>query len=127
MSDDMETDNKFEKLKVWQLAHQLTLNVYRITKNFPRDEHYSLCDQIKRSSSSIPANIAEGNERKTTKEFTQFLYNAKGSLAETKYHLLLAKDLNYISIEEYQKLSQQTSDISKMLSSLIKYLKKTEI
>lgn len=120
----METDNKFEKLKVWQQAHDLTLNIYKITKKFPKDEHFSLCDQIKRSASSVPANIAEGNERKTTKEFTQFLYNAKGSLAETKYHLLLAKDLSYISIDEYQKLSQQTSDISKMLCALIKYLKK---
>ena len=117
------TDNQFEKLKVWQVAHQLTLDIYKITKNFPKDEKYSLVDQIKRSTSSIPANIVEGNERKTKKEYIQFLYNAKGSCAETKYHLFLSKDLGYLSLDDYQYLNNKTIEISKMLSSLINYLR----
>lgn len=119
-------DNKFEKLKVWKLAHEMVLEIYKSTKNFPMEEKYSLVDQIKRSSSSIAANIVEGNERKTKKEFVQYLYQAKGSCAETKYHLLLSRDLGYINPDDYQKLANMTIEISKMLSSLINYLK-TEI
>jgi len=116
-------DNKFEKLKVWQLAHKTVLEIYKLTKNFPIEEKYSLTDQIKRSSSSIAANIVEGNERKTKKEFVQYLYQAKGSCAETKYHLLLSRDLGYLNVENYQKLVGMTIEISKMLSSLINYLR----
>ena len=116
-------DNQFEKLKVWQIAHQLTLDIYKITKKFPKDEKYCLVDQIKRSTSSIPANIVEGNERKTKKEYIQFLYNAKGLCAETKYHLLLSKDLNYITKIEYYSANQKLIEISKMISSLINYLR----
>jgi four helix bundle protein len=117
------SENKFEQLKVWQLAHQLTLEIYKITKNFPRDEKYSLADQIKRSASSVPTNIVEGNERQTKKEYLQFLYTAKGSLAETKYQLLLAKDLDYISLDKYRQLTDLANQIGKMISSLISYLK----
>lgn len=105
------------------MAHQLVLDIYKLTKNFPNEEKYSLVDQIKRSSSSIPTNIVEGNERKTKNEYIQFLYIAKGSCAETKYHLLLSKDLGYISQINYQDLNNKTIEISKMLSSLINYLK----
>lgn len=116
-------DNKFEQLKVWQKAHQLVLDIYKLTKQYPKTETYSLIDQIKRSSSSIPTNIVEGNERKTKSEYIQFLYVAKGSCAETKYHLLLSRDLNYISSSQYQCLNNQIIEISKMISSLINYLK----
>lgn len=116
-------DNKFEQLKVWKTAHELVLEVYKVTKNFPQEEKYSLVDQIKRSSSSIAANIVEGNERKTKKEFVQYLYQAKGSCAETKYHLLLSRDLGYLNIADYLKLAGMTIEISKMLASLINYLK----
>lgn len=117
------TDNKFEELKVWKLSHEVVLEIYKLTKNFPQEEKYSLVDQIKRSSSSIAANIVEGNERKTKKEFVQFLYQAKGSCGETKYHLLLSRDLGYLDIENYQKLNQKMIEISKMLSSFINYLR----
>ncbi len=115
--------SNFQELKVWQKAHQLVLEIYKTTKKFPSEEKFSLVDQIKRSSSSIPTNIVEGNERKTKNEFIQFLYISKGSCAETKYHLLLSKDLNYISDQDYEKLNQQLTEISKMISSLINYLK----
>jgi len=116
-------ENKFEELKAWQKSHQLVLDIYKIIKKFPTEEKFSLVDQIKRSSSSIPTNIVEGNERKTKNEFIQFLYVSKGSCAETKYHLLLAKDLDYISESEYQNLNQQLTEVSKMISGLINYLK----
>ncbi|MFA6518262.1 MAG: four helix bundle protein [Candidatus Shapirobacteria bacterium] len=120
----METEqNSFENLRVWQLSHQLTVEVYKATKTFPPEEKYSLTDQVKRSSSSVATNIVEGNERQTKKEYIQFLYTSKGSLAETKYHLLLAKDLGYIKILEYNHLIEMSNQIGKMLNSLIKYLK----
>jgi four helix bundle protein len=119
------TDNKFEELKVWKVAHELVLEVYKVTKSYPKEEKYSLIDQIKRSSSSVAANIVEGNERKTKNEYLQFLFQAKGSCAETKYHLLLSRDLGYIDSEKYIQLNTKAIEISKMLSSLINYLKQT--
>ena len=116
-------ENKFEELKSWQKSHQLVLDIYKIIKKFPAEEKFSLIDQIKRSASSIPTNIVEGNERKSKNEFIQFLYISKGSCAETKYHLFLSKDLGYISESEYQNLNQQLTEISKMISGLINYLK----
>ena len=113
----------FRNQKVWQLAHELTLKIYQITKKFPPEEKYSLVDQIKRSSSSIAANIVEGNERRTKKEYIQFLYTAKGSCVETKYHLLLAKDLGYITESEYENLSSINIEVSKMLAGFINFIK----
>lgn len=111
------------KLEVWKLAHQLTLEVYRISKNFPSSEMYGLTSQIRRSSSSVPTNIIEGQGRQYQKEFIQFLYIAKGSLEETNYQLFLAKDLKYISDEEYNKLFEICKRIKMMLYKLIKSLK----
>jgi len=118
-------ENSFEKLKVWQLSHKLVLEIYKLTESFPSGERFSLVDQIRRSASSVPTNIVEGNERKSKKEYIQFLYTSKGSLAETRYHLLLAKDLEYISEEKYNSLISNAVEISKMLSALIKYLRST--
>ncbi|MDO8609385.1 MAG: four helix bundle protein [bacterium] len=115
--------NPFEKLDVWKLAHQFTLNIYKITSSFPKDEKFSLVDQIRRSSSSIAANIVEGNEKKSNKEFLQFLYTAKGSLAETKYFLILSRDLQYLTIQDYEKLLINADNIGKMINGLMKYLR----
>ena len=116
--------NSFEKLIVWEKTHQFVLEIYSITKEFPSDEKYLLVNQIRRSSSSIAANIVEGNERKSKKEFIQFLYTAKASLSETKYHLLLSKDLNYLYKNIYVKLNVQANEIGKLINGLINYLKK---
>ncbi len=96
--------NKQENLIVLEKAHILTVKIYKLTEKFPPVEKFRLIDQLCRSMSSVPANIAEGNARQSNKEFIQFLYQAKGSLAETQYHLRLAKDLNYIKISEYDQL-----------------------
>jgi len=111
------------KLEVWKLSHQLTLDVYKVSTRFPSSEMYGLTSQIRRSSSSIPTNIIEGHGRQHKKEFIQFLYIAKGSLEETNYQLFLAKDLAYISNEEYVKLFELCTRIKMMLYKLIKSLK----
>lgn len=115
--------NQFEKLKAWQEAHQLVLEIYHLIKTFPKEEKYSLVEQLRRSVTSVPTNIVEGNARKSKKEYIQFLYMAKGSLEETKYHLLLARDLNYINSRKYISLINKCEVIGCLLSGLIKYLR----
>lgn len=118
-----EMANNFENLKVWKKSHQLVIEIYRVTKSFPSDEKFRLTNQLCRSAASVPANIVEGNSRKHPKEFLQFVNTAYASLEETKYHLLLAKDLGYLKNSQYETLMKQASEISKMLNALNKYLK----
>jgi four helix bundle protein len=113
-------------LEVWKKAHSLTLDVYRITTGFPKSEMYGLTSQLRRASSSVPANIVEGQSRNTTREYIQFLYNSRGSLEETRYFLLLAKDLKYINSEEFEMMEGQGIKVSTMLNNLIKSLKKLQ-
>ena len=112
----------FRDLKVWQKSHQLTLDVYKLSAKYPREETFNLVSQIKRSSSSIPTNIAEGCGRKSDKDFSRFLYISFGSANELEYQMLLSKDLDFISAEDYEKIQLQTEEIKKMLSALIKTL-----
>jgi four helix bundle protein len=86
----------FKKYDIWQLSHELTLEVYKITSIFPKEELFGLTSQIRRAVSSIPTNISEGCGRNSDKEFNQFLNIALGSASETEYLLTLSKDLNYI-------------------------------
>ena len=120
---EQRTVNMECKLQVWKLAHQLTLDVYRVSKQFPSSEKYGLTNQVRRSASSVPTNIIEGQGRQYKKEFIQFLYIAKGSLEEANYQLFLAKDLEYISNVEYVKLFDLCTRIKMMLYKLIKSLK----
>ena len=109
-------------LEVWKLAHQLTLDVYKITQGFPKAEQFGLTSQVRRSVSSVPTNIIEGQARQYKKEFIQFLYVAKGSLEETNYHLYLSKDLGYITETDYTFLFELCTRIKMMLYKLIKSL-----
>ena len=93
----------FRKYTVWQKSHQLTLDVYKLSAKYPREETFNLVSQIKRSSSSIPTNIAEGCGRKSDKDFSRFLYISFGSANELEYQMLLSKDLDFISAEDYKK------------------------
>jgi four helix bundle protein len=88
----------YKELIVWKKAFALTLEIYKATRNFPKEEQYVLISQMRRSAISIPSNIAEGANRRTTKEYIQFLQVAYGSAAELETQLLLAKELNYLSI-----------------------------
>jgi|SRR5690606_5370470 four helix bundle protein len=110
----------FHALVVWQKSHQLTLKIYLITLKFPKEELYGLISQIRRSSSSIPTNIAEGCGRNSNAEMKRFLIISSGSASELEYQLLLARDLNYISEVSYKELSDLTIEIRKMIYSFIK-------
>lgn len=97
----------FEDLKVWQKSHELVLEVYKVIQLFPSDEKFGLTSQIRRSAVSVAANIVEGSKRQHLKEYIQMLYIAQGSLSETNYYLLLAKDLNYLTDKNYQELKPE--------------------
>jgi four helix bundle protein len=112
----------FRDLKVWQHAYELTLNLYRTTKRFPKEEIFGLTSQIRRAAASVPANIAEGYERNHRKEYIQFLFIAKGSLGELDTYLLLARDIGYISTADYNQLNTTRHATMKMLQGLIRSL-----
>jgi four helix bundle protein len=113
----------FRTLKVWEKSHQLALAVYKVTKNFPKDELYGLTAQIRRASMSIPTNIAEGCGRHTDADFARFLQIAMGSASETEYQLILARDLEFLGSQEYEKLQSEVEEVKRMLASLIKTLR----
>jgi four helix bundle protein len=115
---------KFEDLKVWQLGHEFVLEIYKITKNYPKGELFGLISQIRRAAVSAPANIVEGYYRNTTKELIRFLYNSRGSAGEVTYFLLLSRDLGYISEVEYIKLRGDYEKLLRMLKSMINKLEK---
>ncbi len=113
----------FRELKVWQKAHQLTLTIYRITARFPREELYGLTSQLRRASSSISANLAEGCGRNGDAELARFCGIALGSASEVEYHLLLAKDLDLIGAKDYHDLAQLATEVKRMLTGLLQKLK----
>lgn len=108
----------FRDLQVWHKAHQLTLTVYRLTKTFPREERYGLTTQLRRSSSSVAANLAEGCGRNGDAELARFCSIAMGSASELEYHLLLARDLNLLDAADYTALANQTTEVKRMLTGL---------
>jgi four helix bundle protein len=113
----------FRKLKVWEKAHVLTLDVYQASKSFPRDEIYGLTSQMRRASVSIGANIAEGSCRRGDVDFARFLQMAAGSASEVEYHLLLARDLNLLEASDNQRLSEEAVEVKRMLASLMQKLR----
>jgi four helix bundle protein len=112
----------FRELKVWQKAHQLTLAIYQATASFPREERYGLTSQLRRACSSIAANLAEGCGRNGDAEFARFCSMAMGSASELEYHLLLARDLELIKPAGYQDLAVRTTELKRMLTSLLQKL-----
>jgi four helix bundle protein len=110
----------FRNLDVWSKAHELTLAIYRITEMFPDDERFGLTSQLRRCAASIGANLAEGCGRGSDADFGRFVQIAIGSSSEVEYHLLLARDLNYISNEAYAQLDEGITRIKRMLSSLLR-------
>ena len=113
----------FRQLRVWQKAHELTLEVYRATARFPREETYALTSQIKRAAASIGANIAEGCGRGSDADFSRFLLMAMGSASELENHLQLARDLDFLSEADFKRLNDATTEIKRMLASLLKTIK----
>ena len=113
----MEKIKNFQDLKVWQKSHELALNVYKLTKNFPPEERFGLVSQMRRAAISIPANIAEGFKKRGTKDKINFYNISQGSLNELEYYMILVKDLGYLEcVPEVESL---VNEIGKMLSGVI--------
>ncbi len=113
----------YNELDVWKECRKLVTKVYRITKNFPKDEIYGLTNQIRRSSISIISNVAEGTGRNTTKDALQFFYISRGSLFEAEAQLIIAKDLDYITEKQLKEILLQFTTCKKLLNGFINYHK----
>jgi four helix bundle protein len=126
VTSDRRTDEirNFEDLEIWQEAHSLTLKIYKMTKKFPQSELYGLTSQLRRSAASVAANIVEGHSRNTTKEFIKYLFNARASVAETEYHLILAKDLGYVNQNDFCQIRERYQVLGRRINALIKSLKR---
>ena len=109
----------FRQLKIWEKSHSLTLRIYQITQTFPKEELFSLTSQMRRSSSSIPTNIAEGCGRGSNMDYARFLQIAVGSSYELDYQILLAKDLKYIDNAIYAELNNEISSLQKQIVALM--------
>jgi len=109
---------------MWQRSHQLTLDIYRITREqFPKEELFGQTNQIRRASASIPTNIAEGCGRNSRAELAQFLNIAAGSASEVEYEILLAKDTGFITIEQFNSLSKEICEIRSMIKKYMSQLR----
>jgi len=122
----MDKIKSVEELEVFKKSHNLTLNVYRVTKKFPPEEKFGLVTQIRRAAFSICTNLMEGSHRLGKREFRQFVGIAKGSVGELKYHLFLAKDLGYLTQDDFALFGSEAETISKMLNGLANSLAKIE-
>jgi four helix bundle protein len=116
----------YKDLQVSQKAYQLCLEIYGVTKSFPKGEAYGLTSQIRRAAVSIPSNIAEGYGRKTTPDYLKSLYIAYGSNCELETQVLLAKDLGYTNGEDAERLLGAVGDVERMLKALIKSLERKQ-
>ena len=114
--------NGFRDLKVWELGKKLALDVYSSSKNFPKDELFGLTSQMRRAAVSIPSNIAEGFNRYHSKDYRRFLYIALGSCAELETQTEIAFELEYLRMEDKDKLLENIDHESRMLNNLIKKL-----
>lgn len=119
--------DKIEDIVVWQLAIELTNAIYTITNNNVFNKDFALRDQIRKSAISVPSNIAEGFERNSTNQFLYFLVIAKGSAGELRTQLLIAKNQNYISQSEFEKINKDAFEVSKKLGAFITYLKEFKL
>ena len=113
----------YQDLKVWQKSHQFVLAVYQLTNDFPKTEIFGLTSQMRRATVSISANLAEGCGKNSMLDIANFFQISLCSLHETEYYLLLSKDLNYISLEMFDKRNSEIREIKAMLISLIKKIR----
>lgn len=107
----------FQGLLVWEKGHHFVLEIYKVTREFPLEEKFGLAGQMRRSAVSICANLAEGY-KKSRKDFLRFIKIAEGSLEETKYHLILSRDLVYCNEIQFNALFDRANEIGKMLHGL---------
>ena len=119
VGSNLTSIRSYRDLKVWQKSMDLTVRTYEITRGFPSEERYGLTSQMRRSAASVPANIAEGRERRSTGEFLQFMGIARGSLAELETFLTLSERLRLIRSEIGDSLMGECAEINRMLESLM--------
>jgi four helix bundle protein len=119
----LSTIKSFEDLPVWQDARKFTNKIYTLTNKFPKEELYGLISQIRRAAVSIMSNIAEGFDRRSDKELTNFLSIARGSSSEVQNDLYIALDLNYISQVEFNQFYQEAKKIAQQINGLMTYLR----
>ena len=112
----------FRQLEVWKKSHVLTLDIYRLTAEFPTTERYGLCSQLQRAAASIGANLAEGCGRESDTDFRRFVQIACGSACEVECHLLLARDLGLLSQDNYHSLDDRINEVKRMLTGLSRHL-----
>ena len=112
----------FTDLEAWKEAHLLAIEIYRITKSFPKEEMFGLTNQMRRAAVSIGSNIAEGFSRNTLKDKAQFYAIAKGSATELESQLLLSKDISYVSNDDFTQVSRSIEQVGRLITGLVKYL-----
>ncbi|MBI4692211.1 MAG: four helix bundle protein [Candidatus Terrybacteria bacterium] len=112
--------NDFDDLEAWKKGHQLVLEIYKITKEFPKEEKFGIISQLQRASSSITANVAEGFSRYHFNDKSRFYYQARGSVSEVKNFLLLAKDLDYLDSKTLESLIEITNTTQRLINGLIR-------
>jgi four helix bundle protein len=112
----------YRKLQVWTKAHQLTIDIYRISVDLPKSELYGLQAQMRRASASIATNLAEGSGRSTDRDFARFVTHAIGSACELEYQLTLSQDLGYLDEAEVRPAQAQISEVRRMMRSLRQHL-----
>jgi len=109
----------YRKYKVWELGHEVALSIYKVTKEFPEEEKFSMVSQMRRAAYSVPSNISEGCGRESDSEFKRYLVIARGSASELEYFLILSKDLNYLKEELYEVLFDKVNMVRRSLNNLI--------
>ena len=114
----------FKELKVWNNAYALSLAIYEKSRSFPKEEIYGLTSQLRRAAVSVGANIAEGCGRRSDREFVRFLQIARGSASEMEHHLLLARDLKFLTAQVHQEFEKKVMEVQRMLTSLVTAIEK---
>ena len=124
MSENLQKRKKgFQKLFVWEKAHELALEIYKMTRAFPNEEKFGLTSQLRRAAVSIPSNIAEGHALESDPQFLRHLRIAKGSLAEVEYQLLLAIELEYLTTVQYNNLENKRREVGYLLYRFMETIK----
>tara|TARA_R110001599_G_scaffold151792_5_gene336789 strand:+ start:22 stop:390 length:369 start_codon:yes stop_codon:yes gene_type:complete len=113
----------FKELEIWQKGHEMAIDIFNLTKTFPSEEKYGLISQMRRSSQSVPTNIAEGCGRNSQKELLRFCSIAMGSASELEYQLILSKDIGFIKTHDYKDTNEKLLTLKKMLNAFMKYLR----
>ena len=114
----------YKQLKIWKRSFDLAVKIYKITAKFPKHENYNLTSQLRRASTSISTNIAEGASKHTPTDFVRFLYQAYGSLKEVESLLLLSKEMKYILVKDFEPLSREVDEIARMIYKFVEVIKK---